>query len=43
MSKNRVILGIGVDICQVARIKALVMRSTYHQKRFLEGTFHQVE
>jgi holo-[acyl-carrier protein] synthase len=43
MASRRVIYGVGVDICQVSRIKALVLKSEYHQKRFLSGTFHQIE
>lgn len=39
----RSIFGVGVDICKVSRIKDLVLRSEYHQKRFLTGTFHEVE
>ena len=41
--KPSAILGIGVDICQVARIKDLLARSAYHRQRFLTGTFHAIE
>lgn len=39
----RRIYGIGVDICQISRVKDLVERSAYHRTRFLTGTFHEVE
>lgn len=39
----RRIYGIGVDICQISRIKQLVERSDYHRTRFVTGTFHEIE
>ena len=41
--KTRVIFGVGVDICKISRIQALVNRSDYHYQRFLTGTFHPIE
>jgi phosphopantetheinyl transferase (holo-ACP synthase) len=40
---TRGVFGVGVDICKVARIQALMGRSDYAYKRFLTGTFHEVE
>ena len=36
-------MGIGVDICKVARIKRLLERGEYYHERFLTGTFHESE
>ena len=41
--RNRGIMGIGVDICKVARIKRLLDRGPYYHERFLTGTFHANE
>ena len=41
--KVRGILGVGVDICKVSRIKRLIDKSPYYQERFLTGTFHESE
>lgn len=37
------ILGVGVDIQNVARIQKLVTRGAYFEKRFLSGVFHPLE
>ena len=37
------ILGIGVDICKIARIQRLIDKSEYARTRFLTGTFHESE
>ena len=36
-------MGIGVDICKIARIQKLIDRGAYYHERFLTGTFHQSE
>ena len=43
MGKQRVIFGVGVDICKIARIEKLINRGPYFQERFLTGTFHKTE
>ena len=37
------ILGIGVDICKIARIQRILTKSAYSHERFLTGTFHESE
>uniref|UniRef100_A0A7S3MLE1 4'-phosphopantetheinyl transferase domain-containing protein n=1 Tax=Favella ehrenbergii TaxID=182087 RepID=A0A7S3MLE1_9SPIT len=41
--RQRGIIGIGVDICKVARIQSLLERGPYYHERFLTGTFHPSE
>ena len=41
--RQRVILGVGVDICKVARIKRLLDKGPYYHERFLTGVFHPTE
>ena len=37
------IIGVGVDLCKVARIERLCAKGEYYQRRFLTGTFHEIE
>ena len=41
--KQRVIFGVGVDICKTARIERILTKSAYSHERFLTGTFHVCE
>ena len=41
--RQRIILGVGVDITKISRIEKLVNRSPYFHERFLTGTFHPKE
>lgn len=40
---QRVILGIGVDLCKVSRIQRIITKNDYHYNRFLTGVYHQTE
>jgi len=40
---QRVILGVGVDMCKVSRIHRIMTKNEYHYKRFLTGVYHKTE
>jgi holo-[acyl-carrier protein] synthase len=39
----RAILGVGVDMCKIARIQRIITKNDYHYNRFLTGVYHPTE